>query len=437
MPIDASIPLGVRPVELPNQLAQFGQIAQIQGLQQRNRLAELQFAQAEREQAKELAIGDAYRTNVNPDGTLNRQGLIGGLASAGQGAAIPGIQKTFSEQDKATREAEKARLEQAGQQIGLIGQVAGSAKDQASYSAGLQQLAAAGIDTSQIPAQFDPAYVQQARQQALTAAQQLEQQWKAKEFDLDNQKFGYQQVNDAANRNVSIRGQDLSASTAIRGQNMTDARSRESTAATREAAATGRAPSGYRWTADGSALEPIPGGPGMKDKAPTEFQGKSASFGARMQQADKIIGSLEGQYSPTAVNAQGSASRIPVVGGVLGTIGNMALPQNEQLAKQAQTDFLTAALRLESGAVIGPTEFATGREQYFPQPGDSAAVLKQKAANRKLAINGFLDNAGPAFKGDRAAAAAPERVPSNTSSGRINGGPSTGSTGGWSVKRLD
>lgn len=426
MAIDASIPLGVRPVELPNQLAQFGQIAQIQGLQQRNRLAELQFAQAEREQARDLAIGDAYKTNVNPDGTLNRQGLIGGLASAGQGAAIPGIQKTFSEQDKATREAEKARLEQAGQTISLIGQVAGSATDPQSYAAGLQRLAAAGVDTSQIPAQFDPAYVAQARQQALTAAQQLEQTWKQKGFDLDQQKFGYQQQNDAANRGVTLRGQDLSASTAIRGQNMTDARSRE-------ANATGRAPVGYRWSADGVTLEPIPGGPAIKDKAPTEFQGKSATFGSRADVADRIIGSLEGQYSPGAVNAKEAASNIPVVGGLLGTAANAALSDNSQRAEQAQRDFINAVLRQESGAAIGESEFTNARRQYFPQPGDSQAVIQQKAANRRLAVQGLQNNAGPAA---RPAATAPV-TPSNTSSGRINGGPSTGTTGGWSVKRLD
>lgn len=433
MAIDASIPLGVRPVELPNQLAQFGQIAQIQGLQQRNRLAELQFAQAEREQARDLAIGDAYKTNVNPDGTLNRQGLIGGLASAGQGAAIPGIQKTFSEQDKASREAEKARLEQAAQQISLIGQVAGSATDPASYAAGRARLQAAGVDVSQIPAQFDPAYVQQARQQALTAAQQLEQTWKQKGFDLDQQKFGYQQQNDAANRGVTVRGQDLSASTAIRGQNMTDARSREATAAAREAAAGGRAPVGYRWSADGVTLEPIPGGPAIKDKAPTEFQGKSATFGSRADVADRIIGSLEGQYSPGAVNAKEAASNIPVVGGLIGTAANAALSDNSQRAEQAQRDFINAVLRQESGAAIGESEFTNARRQYFPQPGDSQAVIQQKAANRRLAVQGLQNNAGPAA---RPAAAAPV-MPSNTSSGRINGGPSTGSTGGWSVKRLD
>lgn len=426
MAIDASIPLGVRAVELPNQLAQFGQIAQIQGLQQRNRLAELQFAQAEREQARDLAIGDAYKTNVNPDGTLNRQGLIGGLASSGQGAAIPGIQKTFSEQDKAMREAEKARLEQAGQTISLIGQVAGSATDPQSYAAGRQRLAAAGVDVSQIPEQFDPAYVAQARQQALSAAQQLEQQWKQRGFDLDQQKFGYQQQNDAANRGVTLRGQDLSASTAIRGQNMTDARSRE-------ANASGRAPVGYRWTADGAALEPIPGGPGIKDKAPTEFQGKSATFGSRADVADRIIGSLEGQYSPAAVNSKEAASNIPVVGGVLGSVANKMLPENAQRAEQAQRDFINAVLRQESGAAIGESEFTNARRQYFPQPGDSQAVIQQKAANRRLAVQGLQNNAGPAA---RPAAAAPV-MPSNISSGRINGGPSTGSTGGWSVKRLD
>lgn len=234
MPIDASIPLGVRQIELPNQLAQFAQAQQIQGMQQRNRLVDLQFQEAERENAAKLAVGEAYRSNIGADGTLNRQGLIGNLAQSGQGAMIPGIQKTFSEQDKSQREAEKARLEQAGQQISLIGQVAGSANDPQSYAAGRARLQAAGVDVSQIPEQYDPNYVAGARQQALTAAQQLEQVWKQKGYDLDQQKFGYQQQNDQANRGVTIRGQDVAASTAMRGQditmrgqNMVDARSRQ------------------------------------------------------------------------------------------------------------------------------------------------------------------------------------------------------------------
>ena len=179
------------------------------------------------------------------------------------------------------------------------------------------------------------------------------------------------------------------------------------------------APAGYMWRPDGT-LAPIPGGPAAaalaKDKAPTEYQSKSATFGARAERADKILGDLEGKYSAGAVSAKQGAENVYGLGGVLGTIGNVALPKNAQKADQAQKDFLSAVLRLESGAVIGPSEFAFGARQYFPQPGDSKEVLKQKEENRKVAIQGFKNAAGPAA---------------------FSAAPAAPANGGWSAKRID
>jgi hypothetical protein len=166
-------------------------------------------------------------------------------------------------------------------------------------------------------------------------------------------------------------------------------------AATREA---GKVPAGYRMKADGT-LEFIPGGPAdpnaARKAAPTEWQGKSAMFGARASEADKILSSLTGQYSPAAVNAKIGAGNVPMIGGVLEPIANTALSSNSQKAEQAQRDFVNAVLRLESGAAISEGEFANARKQYFPQPGDSAAVIAQKAKNRALAIQGLMQNARP------------------------------------------
>jgi hypothetical protein len=176
----------------------------------------------------------------------------------------------------------------------------------------------------------------------------------------------------------------------LRGQNMVDARSRESNAQS-------RVPAGYRIAADGQGLEFIPGGPAdpnaAKKAAPTEFQGKSAIYGTRAQEADRIITSLDGKYSPAAVNTKEAMGRVPLFGGTLEAVGNMALSSSGQKAEQAQRDFINAVLRQESGAVISEQEFDNARKQYFPQPFDSAEVKKQKAQNRRLAIQGILNNA--------------------------------------------
>lgn len=179
------------------------------------------------------------------------------------------------------------------------------------------------------------------------------------------------------------------------------------------------APSGFMWRPDGT-LAPIPGGPAAisaaKDKAPTEYQAKSAGFGARAERADKILNDLEGKYSPAAVSSKQAAENVYGIGGALGAIGNAALTESGQKADQAQKDFLSAVLRLESGAVIGPNEFAFGARQYFPQHGDSKAVLKQKEENRKVAIQGFKNSAGAAA---------------------FSAAPTVPAGGGWSAKRID
>lgn len=114
----------------------------------------------------------------------------------------------------------------------------------------------------------------------------------------------------------------------------------------------------------------------------TEGQSKSLLFGSRMQAADKVMAELEaaGKVVSTPL------SQAPFVGGLVNALNT----EKGQMLDQAKRDFLTAALRRESGAVIGDNEFDSANIQYFPQIGDSEAVIRQKAKNRDLAIRGIL-----------------------------------------------
>jgi hypothetical protein len=82
-----------------------------------------------------------------------------------------------------------------------------------------------------------------------------------------------------------------------------------------------------------------------------------------------------------------------------------------QRVKQAQENFVNSALRLESGAVISEDEFKKASQQYFPQPGDSAAVIAQKKANREAEITGFVREAGPGYKPKTIAPVSTKRPP--------------------------
>ena len=177
------------------------------------------------------------------------------------------------------------------------------------------------------------------------------------------------------------RGQDITA----RGQNMNDARQREEFTLKRQVS-----------------------------KAPTEFQGKSAAFGLRATEADRILSSLK--YSPAAINSKTSVASWPLVGGMLGAATNQfGLTEDDQKAEQSQRDFINAVLRQESGAAIADSEFDNARKQYFPQPGDSAGVIAQKARARQLSIQGLQSNAG------RAAMTAPA---------------APAASGGWSIRKV-
>ena len=127
----------------------------------------------------------------------------------------------------------------------------------------------------------------------------------------------------------------------------------------------------------------------------TEAQGNAALFGARAEEADKVIQGIGPDYQVTGLNVKRAAEDVPIVGGALGVAGNLALKPKTQQVEQAQRDFVNAVLRKESGAAIGASEFKNAQRQYFPQPGDSKEVIEQKAKNRRTAIQGLRVMSGP------------------------------------------
>ena len=214
-----------------------------------------------------------------------------------------------------------------------------------------------------------------------TLQQQKEQEWKAIEKAQKDAELA-----EANRHNKATEG-------------LTASRDQRADQRARESIAQGRVPAGYRQNLDGT-MSFIPGGPAdpsvIKKGAPTEFQGKSALFGARAQESDRILQELDGQYSPMGINAKQGAGKTPLIGGLMEAGANAALSPSSQRAEQAQRDFVNAVLRQESGASISQGEFDNARKQYFPQPGDSPDVIKQKAQNRGIAIRGLLGNAGNA-----------------------------------------
>lgn len=299
------------------------------------------------------------------------------------------VAKTKADTVKSEADADKQRIASGLQKIEIAGQLMNGVTDQASYDLARQKAAEMlGPEIAQkMPPVFDPRQVEQGRQQAMSVKDRLEQEWKAKRYDLDVRQQGEVERNNRAQTSVA------QANVGLRRQELDLSRSRESAAVSKPFEVTG--PDGLpilvRQDKQGN-ISPVEGyGPKTGASKPlNDTQAKALLFGSRMQEADKILETLTGKYSPAAVNAKVAAGEAPLIGGAAGMIGNALLSEEGQQAEQAQRDFINAVLRRESGAVISAPEFANAAKQYFPQPNDKPATLEQKKKNRQLAIRGLL-----------------------------------------------
>ena len=119
----------------------------------------------------------------------------------------------------------------------------------------------------------------------------------------------------------------------------------------------------------------------------TEVQAKSEKFGNKMELSERNLKGLENEG--TSLFGQ-IASGVP--------LGNYAQSPQYQKYTQAKNNFITALLRDESGAAIGTQEFLRYEKELFPQPGDSAGVIQQKAEARRAATDAMKKSAGPGYK---------------------------------------
>jgi hypothetical protein len=113
MALDPNIALGVRPIELPNRLAQYAQLSQIQNAQQANQLNQMQMAEYERARAEEEGTRNFLAKADLNDPTIRMQ-LLTGYGKSGREIAT-----NLSAADKARSEdlARQAKLAQDTQSM--------------------------------------------------------------------------------------------------------------------------------------------------------------------------------------------------------------------------------------------------------------------------------------------------------------------------------
>jgi hypothetical protein len=185
MALDPNIALGVRPIELPNQLAQFAQASQIQNFQRQNELANRTIEQ-------EDALNRAYASSLGATGEIDPNMLRRNVAGANLGSKLPAIEASLLTTRKLKGEVEKSdfqlRMDKANKAV----------KDIASFTSRDEILAdlkrnrdAGNLDPAkadqiaasipQDPAQI-PAWQLKTLRGILDAKDQLEQQFTTQDF---------------------------------------------------------------------------------------------------------------------------------------------------------------------------------------------------------------------------------------------------------------
>lgn len=359
MPADTSIYSLLRPIPMANgDLTEAAARGFDSGIRMRE-LASQEKVRA-RQQKKQDAYEAAYSRNVGEDGTINRKRLLSDLTKAGFGQEADELNAKYESRDL---DAQKRKFDLYEKQMHVVGQgmeaLAGMPPERRAivYPKMRQQFLSQGlIDANSAPEQYDDGYLQTALHRYRTTKEYLERQKTLAEIGHTNAQ--------------TAQAQALTSKTGVDLQ-----RARAEIAKTN--------------AETGKIQQEVTQGPKANDA-----ERMAATYGKRMQQAEAVFTQLANNgYDPT--DKKSGLQRMSIRG--MSLVPDRLKGESFKRQEQAESNFLSAVLRKESGAAISLSEREEASKQYFPREGDTPEVLRQKAENRALAIEGMRAGAGPAW----------------------------------------
>lgn len=406
--IDASIAMGVKPIQIDSPMNALAQMMKIQNVQQENQLGQMKMDEYKRGTGADNALAQLIASGKSGADVAT------GLASQGYGKQSMDYIKNLQAADKG--KAETAHL---GAQTGKLNAETlnlhvTQSRDQLS-AINDPQGGAAWVTAMYNNPELAPLIKMSGKtlEQQIAAIPQDQQgfaDWKMRSSlgaeklvqmtmpDANAQLTAQTSTaNNAATNATSRANNSATIANSARTANMADARSRESTAATMSKPFEVSGPDGLpvlvQQDKQGN-IKPVSGysPKSAADKPLTDAQSKAALFGSRMQSSNEVLASLEKDGTTTSIPGARAGF------GIGATLNTVSTAKQQQL-NQAKRDFVNAVLRRESGAVIADSEFSNAEQQYFPQVGDSKEVIKQKNNNRAIAIRGIQAEVPKAQRG--------------------------------------
>lgn len=373
MALDPRISLGVQPVQLANPLDQYGKIAALQQAQNQNALAQYQLGAAQR--ADEQAQN---RLRLFQEAGSNPVKVANALLQSGDW-------KGYTELTKGQSEKRAADLKFNSDLAQRAASIYSTVHDEPSWQSARQKLAALGGDASTLPERYDPAFVQSEIQQAFSVKDLAERVLTAQKLGgtervISTPKYAMPGTTPTATVVPGSVGQVTMDPGAAARLNFD--REKFNWEKSNPGMEIKEGPNGEMLAVNkrtGEAKPVTMGGAAVVGsvKPLTESQAKAANFAGRMNSAFGVIDSIES--NPSALQK--------VMSGNSWT--NILAPEAAQQYRQAQVNWVTANLRKESGAVIGPDEMEQEIRKYFPVAGDKPKNIEQKRQARLDAMAGM------------------------------------------------
>jgi hypothetical protein len=276
-------------------------------------------------------IKDAFKAGMvtNPDGTVTRDDklTLKALLDIGYGNEAWELQDKMQANQIARQKQDR---EQQAYKIGEVGRLAGAALQNPNAWMQIRQEAIkSGYGTEEsLPQQYDEKFLRGIQTRALTAAEQFAQEQRDRQYQLDKERLEIE------------RGKLKQEKT-------------------------------------------------KEEKNLPQNVYAAATYAKRLEDANNQIGKISKNWDPTSISSSLQGAKLPIPFVDVPLVPERFKSEEKKLMEQAQRNFINAVLRRESGSAIAESEFESANKQYFPQPGDTEAVLEQKQRNREVAIAGL------------------------------------------------
>ena len=450
MPIDPRIILGIQAPQFKvnDTLESAHKSLALQALMGQQDMQAMQMRQAQQAEADDLATREAFKAGGD------RAAIVQRLMQSGQYKPAQALEKYGLEADKTRGEINKTRIEGMGKLLDFQKQAAGAVLANPTAENALQMIdQGERLATSlNFPEQAAAAAQQRAQVQALAndpeglrrlvagwaiSADKLLPQFQTRNTGGSTDTLAIDPVTgkvsvtntvantatpDAIMTDKRTREEGaLNRGVTIRGQNMTDARARETLDRGRWS---NNFTEGYQVNMDTGETRPITtnGQPVMKEPKLTEDQGKATAW---LVQADNGYRNMVAAMKATKGSAAKPGLPDVVAGvpsfGVGESAANILRGAERQKFLQGASSVSEALLRAATGAGINESEAKQKIAEITPKVGDSDAVIKQKLEAIPLFIETLKVRAGPGagkLSAIREAGAA-QRSPGRAASGPI------------------